>query len=195
MTGELRLFYDAVKQQVPADILVKNYGKSKKDKAQAAHLLTNLRDTISLFREGEKACASFIVGKYVINLFQKEDGTLDMGYSFFDERENRLVTRQLNLNITAKALSGNIGINMVENETVFGKANTGNIIRQIRDIDGNMSEFDRSSACDTASAYLRTRLGVSNTQLTNYPADQLVQMAKSLENNTMTNEAALLRIK
>ncbi|MCR5402610.1 MAG: hypothetical protein K6E91_02150 [Butyrivibrio sp.] len=193
MTGELRLFYDAVKLNVPADMLVKDYGSGSKDKKYAKNFLISLRDTLKSFQEGTKTCTSFLMGDYVINIFQNEDGSLSIGYCYKDE-EGNLNVRQENIGFTAGDLAHKLGINMIENEKVFGKSNTRKLISETKPVKDETSFIDKSRYAETASAYLRTRLGIPNIKLTNIPAKEIVRLARWMESGKVSPEQTLEKI-
>ncbi len=193
MAGEMRLFYDAVNLKVPADILVKNYGQNAKDKKFARDFLMNVRNMLASFKEGEKNCCSFIVGENIVNLFQKEDGTLDLGYNYVDEGGRKL-TRVRNLNISASDLVHKLGINMVENEKIFGVENTKKIMLETENITNETTDLKKSRYAEIAAAYLRTRLGIPNIKLTNIPSKEIVRMAKRMEGGRLSSAQALKKI-
>jgi len=193
MAGEMRLFYDAVNLKVPADILVKNYGQNAKDKKFARDFLMNVRNMLASFKEGEKNCCSFIVGESIVNLFQKEDGTLDLGYNYVDGEGNKL-TRVRNLNISASDLVHKLGINMVENEKIFGVENTKKIMLETENITNETTDLKKSRYAEIAAAYLRTRLGIPNIKLTNIPSKEIVRMAKRMEGGRLSSAQALKKI-
>ena len=193
MAGEMRLFYDAVNLKVPADILVKNYGQNAKDKKFARDFLMNVRNMLASFKEGEKNCCSFIVGENIVNIFQKEDGTLDLGYNYVDG-EGQKHTRVRNLNISASDLVHKLGINMVENEKIFGVENTKKIMLETENITNETTDLKKSRYAEIAAAYLRTRLGIPNIKLTNIPSKEIVRIAKRMEGGRLSSAQALKRI-
>ena len=145
------------------------------------------------FKEGEKNCCSFIVGENIVNLFQKEDGTLDLGYNYVDEGGRKL-TKVRNLNISASDLVHKLGINMVENEKIFGVENTKKIMLETENITNETTDLKKSRYAEIAAAYLRTRLGIPNIKLTNIPSKEIVRMAKRMEGGRLSSAQALKKI-
>ncbi len=196
MNKDVKMFYDAIHMTFVPDALINQYGSNNKEKKAVKQLLIGLRDTLARFRDNTFASASFVVGDYVVNLFQKEDNTLDFGFTYRETYagDTKVKFKTENLNITARQLAHQMGVNMIENEKVFGEDNTKKILRGMKN-DPNMKFLDRNRSSELAKALLRTRLGVANTDMTNISDEFLIKLASDIESKAVSTEDAVKKIK
>ncbi len=196
MNKDVKMFYDAIHMTFVPDALINQYGSNNKEKKAVKQMLLGLRDTLARFRDNTFASASFVVGDYVVNLFQKEDNTLDFGFTYRETYagETKVKFKTENLNITARQLAHQMGVNMIENEKVFGEDNTKKILRGMKN-DPNMKFLDRNRSSELAKALLRTRLGVANTDMTNISDEFLIKLASDIESKAVSTEDAVKKIK
>ena len=190
ITGELRFIFDALNQNVPANMLVNNYGTDKNKKKYAIKLLRDVRKMLASFRNNGKASYSILAGEYVVNLFQAEGGNLEFSYNYRGN-DGKLVSRKKSLGISARDLGFKLGLNMIENEDVFGTSNTKEIMLKTDLVNDETSDEDKVRFVETAKTYLRIRLGIENIALTNIPGKEIVRFAKLMESGQNTKAQTL----
>ena len=184
LTKEADLLYSAVSQEQLPDALVTALGKGDKEKKRARSILKALREALSKFKENTRDCVSILVEGTVVNIFQKEDNTLDFGFSMkktvVDNGESMADFRQENLNISAKQLLSKLEENMVQHEDIFGEDNTAEIMKKLPAVNAATPIDEKMRASDIATAYLRKRLGFTNVELTNVPHDYRIMIARGV---------------
>ncbi len=195
---ELKFVCNALTQKFLPDAMIKEFGDRREDKEKAVKFIRGIYEMVSSIPEGQLFSKSMIVDDIVLNLFQLEDGSLDIGYQYISTSKDLidptkevkdLNIRHHNLSSSTKTIASSMAANIVEHEDIFGSEIVEKIIADIgkNRADEDMAKYHADS--DIASAYIRSKLGVNNISLTNVSHDDRVKLAKDLCNKKLSKEA------
>ncbi|MCR5746934.1 MAG: phosphotransferase [Lachnospiraceae bacterium] len=193
--SDMKFFHDAILQESLPNALVDKYGTDEKEKARAINVLKEMQKVLSTFPPDCFMSASFVVGKNIINVFQREDNQLEVIFHYEDKNLKDIRHRMLTVSTNARVLSNSMGINMIEHEEVFGKKNTARILSKLEDPGENNDQTKKITDSDLASALLRKRLKIKNIELSNIPHEERIKLVKNLLNKSITREKAIEKIK
>ena len=191
MEGAQKLFFDVMRLVALPDARVEVLGK--KNKAKTINTLKTIRDHLASFKPGKPCASTILVDDKLFNIFQNEDNTLSIVYAV--KTSEGMMEKTYVLKTDAKTLADRMGMNMLEHEDIFGRENSSNIMKSVELINADTPLAEKMRASDMASALLRTRLGVVNQELTNIPHEFRVQLAKALEEGSVTPENALSQLR
>ncbi|MCR5250318.1 MAG: phosphotransferase [Lachnospiraceae bacterium] len=193
---EMNIYFEALTQKKLPNALMDMLGEKKEDRQKAVTILKNMHKRLRELKEDRFTSVSFLAGDTVIHIFQKEDNTLDFGYTVrtvdktVDPPQERIQFKQRNLEISARELAARMSENLIENEEVFGKEYSAEIVDKLELLDDKMSTLEKSRATNAATAFLCTRLKLAKSDLANIPQDERVKLAKALNVGFVTEEYA-----